>query len=177
MTTPINSNLLSPTGFSLSIEKLKETTFFAQSVQLPSLFFGSARQNTPMLDIPILGDKITFTDFSIDFLCDEDMRNYKEIFEWMTAIGHPESLDQYQSFHESEAKRLIGRYNPKNHSPMYSDGTLEILTNNSTPNSNRVYFTDLFPVALNALPFQTTVADINYLTCRVTFKYQGFSFI
>ena len=175
MPTPINSNFLSPIGYKLSVEKIQEVTYNCQSVELPSLSMGYAEQDTPMIDVPILGDKIQFGDFIIDFIIDEDMINYKKLWEWIVGIGHPESLDQYASFHRAESEKLIGRYNPRNHSTMYSDGSLEILTNNSTSN-NVVRFVDLFPIGLSALPFKTTVQDIQYLTARATFKFSGFSF-
>lgn len=175
MPTPLNSNFLSPVGYRLSVEKIQEVTYNCQSVELPSLSMGYAEQGTPMINLPILGDKIQFGDFIIDFIIDEDMVNYKKIFEWLVGIGHPESLDQYSEFHQAEATRLLGRYNAKNHGVMYSDASLEILTNNSTSN-NVVRFVDLFPIGLSALPFKTTVQDIQYLTARATFKFSGFSF-
>jgi hypothetical protein len=175
MPSPLNSNFLSPVGFKLSVEKIPEVTFNCQTIDLPSLSMGYAEQSTPMIQLPVLGDKIHFGDFSVEFIISEDMTDYKKLFEWLVGIGHPESLDQYSAYHEAEAVRLLGRYRPQNHSVMYSDGALEILTNNSTPN-NIVRFVDLFPIGLTALPFQTTVTDIQYLTARATFKFSGFSF-
>lgn len=175
MTTPLNSNGLAPTGFKIIFDKIPEVCFFAQEVSLPTVSFNYIEQATPVFDIPILGSKLQFGDFSIDFFIDENMSNYKKIWEWLVGIGHPESLDQYQEYHQAESVRLLGRYRPQNHSVMYSDGSLEILTNNSTPN-NTVRFVDLFPIGLSALPFQTTVTDIQYLTARATFKFSGFSF-
>jgi hypothetical protein len=177
MSTPLNSNFLSPVNFLLSLEKLPEVTFNATSVVLPSLSMGFAIQNTPMIALPELGDQIQFGNFSIDFLINETMSNYKSIFEWITAIGHPTSLDQYNSFHQEESIRLQSRYNPRNHSSMFSDGVLEILTNNSTNGNNKVHFSDMFPISLSALPFETTVTDIIYLKARVEFKFSGFEFI
>ena len=175
MPTPNNSNFLSILGFKLSIEKIPEVTYNCQTVELPSLSMGYAEQSTPMIQMPVLGDKIQFGDFVIDFIINEDMTDYKKLWEWIVGIGHPESLDQYSSFHQAEARRLFARYNPKNHNVMYSDASLEILTNNYTPN-NVVRFVDLFPIGLSAVPFQTTSEDVQYLTARATFKYTGFSF-
>jgi hypothetical protein len=177
MTSPTNINFLSPTGFTLSVEKLPTTVFFAQQASLPSVMFGVATQGTPMLDISIVGDKLEFGRFEIDVIVDEDMKNYKEIFAWMVGIGHPESLDQYAAFHELESTRLLKSYNPHNHSSIYSDGTLEILTNNSTKNNNKITFVDMFPVSVSGLKFGTVVEDINYVTCTVTFAYSNFKFI
>ncbi|MDD4242692.1 MAG: hypothetical protein PHG08_00125 [Bacilli bacterium] len=175
MTTPANPNYLQPTGFLLSIEKLPGINFFAQTVNLPAMTGGVAYQGTPNIDAPLIGDKILFSDLEVTFLVDENLSNYEALFTWMQSVYHTESLDQYAAFHESEANRLIGSYNPQNHSVMYSDGFLSILTNNSNPNKTFA-FTDLFPVQVSPLQFSTTVTDINYLQCKAVFKYTGFSF-
>ena len=177
MATPTNINFLAPSGFTLGIEKLPTTTFFAQSVTLPTVAFGSTYQGTPNLDISVIGDKLEFDDLVINFIVDEDMKNYKEILAWMFGLGHPESLDQYAAFHELESTRLFANYNPRNHASMYSDATLNILTNSSVDNGNRIYFADIFPVGLGGLEFMTTISDVQYLTCRAVFKYSDFKFI
>jgi len=176
MPTPINSNFLSPQNFKLSLHRLPDVVFNATSVNIPSLTMGYCEQSTPMIQLPVLGDKIEFSPLVIEFLIDEDMRNFKAAFEWLVSIGHPESLDQYATYHEAQSKLLLGRYSPQNHSTMYSDGILEILTNNSTPNNN-VHFTDLFPIGLSPLQFVTTTTNPQYLTARLTFKFSGFEFI
>ena len=175
MASPINSNFLSPVGFHLSIEKIPTVNFFAQEVVLPSLNGGIMEQATPVIDAPIIGDKITFGDLILSFAVDEDLKNYEEIFKWMQGIYHPESLDQYAAFHEAESQRLIGRYNHFNHTMMTSDGSLTILTNNGNANKT-IKFVDMFPVSLSPLPFTTKATDIQYLQCRAVFKYTGFSF-
>lgn len=167
---------LSPTGFQLKIEKFPNTVFTAQSISLPEISIGVMEQNTPMLDISIFGDKIKFSYFEMQFIVNENMANYKELFNWLSSVGHVESLDDYATYHQQESLRLLGNYNPRNHSTLYSDGVLEILSNNNTSNNNTIYFTDMFPVVLSGLPFDTTVTDLQYLTCKAIFAYSHFNF-
>jgi hypothetical protein len=175
MATPTNSNYLSPINFRLVIEKLPDCSFFAQSVILPSMEADFIEQFNPVHDIPLPGDKLTFGNLTLDLLCDEDMKNYKELYRWVKGLYHIDSLDDYASLHQSESLRLFGRYNPRVHGSMFSDASLEILTNNSTPN-NVVRFVDMFPISMSALPFTTSATDVHYLTARIVFKFSSFSF-
>ncbi len=172
---PANSNFLSPTGFRLQIEKLPTVIFFAQEVTLPGLSGGVVYQGSPVIDAPTPGDKLIYSDLHVSFLLDENLENYDELFSWMQGLYHPESLNQYADFHQAESTRLIGKYNPRNHSTMVSDASLEILTNNNTSNKT-IRFVDLFPVSMSSMHFSTTVTDIIYLQCDAVFKYTGFSF-
>ena len=173
---PKNSNYLSPTGFQLTIEKLPTVTFFAQEVVLPGLSGGVILQSSPVLDAPIPGDKLIYSDLQVMFLVDEGLQNYDELFKWMQGLYHGVSLDQYAEFHQAEATKLIGRYNPRNHTPMVSDAQLTILTNNSTTNRT-INFVDMFPVSMSSMHFMTSATDIVYLKCQAVFKYTGYSFI
>jgi len=168
--------LLSPTGFQITIEKFPGSVFTAQEISIPGINLGVATQNTPLIDAPIPGDKAQFLPFTMKFLVNESMANYKQIYNWIFSVGHVESLDDYAAFHEQESLRLLGRYQPQNHSTLYSDGTLEILSNNNTENNNKIYFVDMFPISLSGLPFSTTVTDMQYLTCTATFMYSHFKF-
>ena len=53
---------------------------------------------------------------------------------------------------------------------IYSDGTLQVLTNNLVPNF-QVFFRELFPYYLSTLTFDATVTDVQYMTAEVRFKY------
>ena len=57
---------------------------------LPSVQNGFAVQPTPFVDLPRIGDKLNFAEFSIRFLISEDMVNYIELLEWLIALGFPD---------------------------------------------------------------------------------------
>ena len=73
-------------------------------------------------DIDLPGDKLTFNDFSLRFLVDEDLENYNEIQKWMRGMGFPESLEEIYKFQKSDpnAPQDNKRLN------LYSDGTLNV---------------------------------------------------
>ena len=65
---PSNYNILSPLAFRLDIERIPMATFFCQSVSVPGVTFGEIEQLSPMINIPIPGDKLEFESLSTTFL-------------------------------------------------------------------------------------------------------------
>ena len=99
--TPTNINMLSPLGFKFMINKLPNTNFFIQSINLPGVNLGEVDTQTPFTRLPFAGDHITFQDLTISFRVDEDLANYRELFDWMVALGFPESYDQSRQIYNT----------------------------------------------------------------------------
>ena len=98
VTTQPVSNYLRPNAFRFTIKEIPKAAFTCQSANLPALTLGSTTQPTPFLDIPHVGDKNSFGDFTIRFLISEDMSNYIELFDWLVALGFPNDYNQYRNF-------------------------------------------------------------------------------
>jgi hypothetical protein len=164
-----NRNFLSPTGFQFSLKKIPGASFFCNEANIPSMDLGVAIQPSYLKEIPTPGDQIDFGDLTIRFLVDEDLENYMELQNWIRGLGFPESLSE---FHELEDASVIpkklggvrGRHN------IYSDGTLQILSNNLVPKF-QVFFRDLFPFSLTTITFDASDTDIEYFTAEASFKY------
>ena len=166
-----NRNFLSPTGFKFIMDKAPKVSFFGNQVNIPQMTLGVAEQPTYLRNIPLPGDKIQFEDFTIRFLVDENLANYLEIFNWMRALGYPESLEEIKDW---QKKDFDIAQPDKSTESFYSDATLEILTSSQNPNF-KVKFMDMFPTSLSTLEFDATDEDISYLTADVTFKYTIFN--
>jgi hypothetical protein len=152
-----NMNFLSPVGFRLVLKNTPNVEFFCQSATLPSVSLSEAVQNTPLVMIYRPGDKLTYEPFSLRFKLDENMTNYREIYNWMLGLGHPSSLNQY-----------------KNLSEKTTDASVVILSSNNNPLAS-FNFTEVFPVSLSGLTFDVTQTDIEYLEAEVSFRYRDFS--
>ncbi len=150
-----NRNLLSPVGFNFILTHSPEVDFYCNSANLPEISMGTAIQSTYLKNIDIPGDKIEYQDLVIQFLVDEEMKNYLEIYNWIMSLGYPDSVNQ-------ASNRKIRSY---------SDGTLEILNSNFKPNG-RINFKGLFPTSLSGLEFDATNTDLEYFTAQAIFKYQ-----
>ena len=168
---PQNINPLSPNGFNFSVSKIPNITFFCQQANLPGLTFGEPEFANPFRSIPVPGDIITYDTLQINFLIDEDMTNYRAIWNWIIALGFPQSYYQYITFVSADQSGVLNEL-AKN----YSDATLEILS--STNNiAATVQFVDIFPVSLDSVLFQSTNQDVPYLVGTATFRYSYYTFI
>lgn len=164
---PDNKNYLSPLGFRFVLERTPKTNYFVQNVTLPNLTLGEFNVENPFVSLPYPGTKLTFAPLDISFLVNEDLENYLEIHNWLKGLGFPESFDQY-----SNLVRDRQRVAPKA-SKEFSDGSLVILSSHQNPNL-RITFQDMFPIALTDLSFSSTLADVDYLTATVTFRYRQY---
>ena len=174
--SPAVYNYLRPNAFRFSIKDLPNVAYSCQSANLPSLNLGFAVQPTPFLDIPRVGDKNTFGDFTIRFLISENMSNYLELFEWLIALGFPNNYNQYKSFTGDRLSRFPFYKNSRGdtESLALSDGTLTILDSNNVPKTN-IILKDLFPVSVEALDFDVTSSAVDYFVGIASFKYTSFT--
>lgn len=172
--TPV-TNYLRPNGFRFTIKELPGVAYTCQSANLPALTLGSTIQPSPFLDIPHVGDKNSFGDFTIRFLISEDMSNYLELYEWLVALGFPKDYNQYRNFSGERLNRFPFVRDAKGApiSVAYSDGTLTILDSNNVPKTN-IHFKDMFPVSVEALDFDITSSSVEYFVGIASFKYKLF---
>lgn len=173
---PAVYNYLRPNAFRFVISDLPNVAYTCQSANLPALQLGFAIQQTPFIDIPRIGDKLTFGDFTIRFLISEDMSNYLELFEWLIALGYPDNYTQYGGFVGERLSRFPFFKNARgsNEALGYSDGTLTILDSNNIPKTN-IMLKHLFPVSVEALDYDITSNAVEYLVAIASFKYTSFS--
>jgi hypothetical protein len=157
-----NRNFLSPTGFKFTLSRTPKVSFFANSANIPGINLGSAVQPTYLKDIYLPGDKLTYDDFSLKFIVDEDLENYREIHNWMRGLGYPDSISEYDQWKLSDDKNQSD--------PNVSDGTLMVF--GSSYNQNIwVKFQGLWPTSLSTIDFDATDTDVRYVTAVATFKY------
>ena len=95
---PDSIDYASPTQFVLKINQLPEVQFFITNCNLPGINLGEAVIPTPLKQIPVMGDELTFENLSVGFLVNEEFTNYIEISKWLNAIGFPQSREQFTSF-------------------------------------------------------------------------------
>ncbi len=169
-------NYLRPNAFRFVIKDIPHVAYTCQSANLPSISIGFATQQTPFVDIPTIGDKAAFADFTIRFLIAEDMVNYIELVDWLVALGFPFSYTDYPRFIEERFERFpfLKLSNGDTKIAAYSDATLTILNSANQPQTN-VFFKDLFPVSVEALDFDVTSSAVEYFVGIASFKYRSFN--
>ena len=168
-----NRNYLSPLGFKLIISKIPKVDFLCQAANIPSISMGTAVQPTYLKDLPVPGDKPVYDDLTVRFIIDENMENYLSLNKWITGLGYPESIKQYQQLADV-GPDLETRDNTNPRWFEFSDATLQILSSNYQPNIN-VNFRGCFPISVSTLEFDSSQRDYSYFTCEATFKYDYYT--
>ena len=166
---PNNLNPLSPNGFNFSITKLPNVSFFCQRVLIPSISLASIDRPTPFISTPIPGEIMNFSELNIQFLIDDQMDNYKAIYNWIVALAFPEDHEQYSKYINAQGATVYSEL-----ARNYSDATVSVLDaqNNAT---NAFKFYDLFPTSLDPIQLESTAMDVNYVIGSATFKYSYFT--
>jgi len=166
---------LRPNGFRFVIKDLPKVAYTCQSANLPGLQLGFATQPTPFIDLPRIGDKLQYDEFTIRFLIAEDMSNYLELLEWLVALGFPETYNSYNRFVGERLSRFpfVKQPNGSLETVAYSDGTLTILDSANIPKTN-IILKDMFPIAVQALDYDITSSSVEFLVGIASFKYRTF---
>jgi hypothetical protein len=163
-----NRNFLSPVGFRFTLAKFPKVTFFSNASRIPEITLSTVQQSNYLKMIDVPGDLLTYGDFTLKFLIDENLENYMAIHTWLTGLGFPEVASQYDNFITQNEIT-----DPKN---AFCDGTLRILNSNYRDVA-LVKFKDLYPIALTPMEFEAQETDINYFTAEATFKYTVYNIL
>jgi len=154
---PSNRNFLNPIGYLLKLEKFAGVDFFCQTANVPDVSMPTTEVASRWRNVPIVpGGGVTFGDFTVRFIVDEDLKNYSSIHKWMRDNGNAD-----------EMKRVTTEED------IYTNGQLHIVTSAYNP-AFIVEYKDIFPVSLSNLQFDATITDVEYITAEVTFKHQQF---
>ena len=183
---PTKLDYSSPTQFRFLINQLPKVQYFTVAANIPGITLGEGVFNTPLKDIPLLGDKLTYEDLTITFIVDENLENYIEMHTWLTAIGFPKDRSQFREFRsETSNVKTSTRGESKDigdvkastpELSMTSDAVMTILTNKNNP-VVECRFADVFPTSLSGLTYSQNQTDVDYLTATVNFKYKIYEII
>ena len=158
-----NRNFLSGVAFKFNLAKFPKVDFFSNSARIPELSLELTSQPSYLKTIDVPGERLTFGDFTLRFLVDENMENYISVYDWLTGLGFPETTKEFADL----IKDKDGQRDAKE---AFCDGTLRILNSNYREVA-QVKFNDLFPTSLTSLDFDATNTDVQYFTAEATFKY------
>ena len=190
-TSPLNRqptalDYSSPTQFRFLINQLPKVQYFTTEANIPGITLGEGQFNTPLKDIELLGDKLTYEDLTITFIVDENLENYIEMHTWLIGIGFPKDRKQFSEFRGITSNMSVKTRGESNdigdvrastpELAMTSDSVLTILTNKNNP-VVECRFRDVFPTSLSGLTYSQNQTDVEYLTATVNFKYTIYEII
>jgi len=149
-------NFLNPSSFVLSLDSqtYSGAEFTIQTMMLPDVTAEGAPLQFKQVNIATVSDKIAFGTFEVSYLIDEDLLNYKEIFDWLKS-------------------NVETNHTATNH---VRDLTLTIM-NSANNVTKQIKFVDAYPTSLSSLPFDITTTEVEYLTAVVMFQYSYYQFL
>lgn len=167
MTTPINTSLQAPNRYQVTFNRVPNTSYFCQNLNIPGVSLGEIIRNTPFVDLYSPGEKLIYDSFNITFLLDEDLKAWLDIHDWMRALTFPEDFKEYR-----DLPRLSKFSNKPN--PQFSDATVTILTSKYNANYSVKLF-DCFPVSLSSIMFNSSDSAESTITADATFRFAYFN--
>jgi len=153
---PTNTNYILNTGFYFGIQRLPTVQYFCQEVNLPGLNFGEIRQPTRFIDVKHPASMLNFEQLDVSFIVDEDLANWREVYDWMRSIVNIENTNEYVS-----------------PADQYSDATL-ILLNSAMRENVRIKFKNCFPTNLTGLRFITTPSEVEPQIASMTITFDSY---
>ncbi|HIF37036.1 MAG TPA: hypothetical protein EYQ70_01245 [Marine Group III euryarchaeote] len=172
------------TQWRLAFNRLPKTTWFCTAANIPGISLGEAQYPTPMADIMLTGDKLTFETLTITFIVDEELQNYRELWDWMVGIGAPKSHDQWTAV-LSEGDGAVRQFGQNDRDPrtkltyeesnLYSDATLIVYNSKNIAKVN-VQFKNMFPTNLSSLEYSQDLTDVEYFHATASFRYLYYEF-
>ena len=172
------------TQWRLAFNRLPKTTWFCTAANVPGITLGEAMYPTPFGTTSITGDQLTFETLNFTFLVDEELQNYRELWDWLVGIGAPKQHSQWTSILAKGDGAIRTFATPDAHtrtkatseeSNLYSDSTLIVYNSKNTPKVN-VHFKNMFPTTLSALEYSQELTDVEYFKATASFRYLYYEF-
>ena len=184
---PSKLDYASPIQFRFKCGKLPEVEFACQTANIPGISLGETDFKTPLKDISIPGDKVSYGSLDISFLVDENLNNYKELHDWIIGIGFPQSHDQFKNLQAAGSDRFpkstagatvpgVSNPSPLAEGGIYSDATLIVL-NSKNIAKTEIRFQNVYPTSLGGLSYDVKLSDVDYLQVAASFAYMGYEIV
>ena len=158
---PTSTNYLYQTFYKFQMRRLPKVNYFMQKVSLPDFASGGPiEQPTRFVSVKHPSRNVSFDNLSIEFLVNENLENWRELYDWMRTIY---LVDDYRKF-ESET------------STHFTEGSILLL--NSAMNVNKeIRFHNLLPISLSGIDFDSTDTDLSPRIATATFAFDFYEFL
>src|SRR5690625_1887234 len=153
-------NHLTNINFQFVIDRLPMVSFHLQRAALPGINLSPVNLPSPNRTSRIYGDHAEYDELQIEFLVNEDMSNWYEIFSWLVGLSAPDHTDQMMDYTANN---------------LYSDATLTVLSSSRNPNIEFT-FTDLHPTNLGPTQFDSTSTDPTPILGTAAFAFTSMRF-
>ena len=169
--------------FKVFLPLFPTTEWFVVRANVPGVSLGQAVQTTPMLDMPIIGDKLTYDDFYVTFLVDEELKNYTEMHDWLINCAAPQQRSQFRGKErpdgipkrpQTEIMDLVLGNVKQSDRDLYSNLDLFIMSSKNNP-VVKIQMVEAFPISLTNIEYSHQESDVTYAECTATFAFSYFT--
>ena len=165
---PQNTSLLQATKFLFIMPRINNVQYFCQEANLPGVSLPEMPRPTSVVDLYVPGNKLVYERLDLTFMVDAELKAWTDIHDWMRSLTTPVKNEEYSNLWRRQTV-----INDKQMS-QYGDGILTIMSGLNNP-SFRVSYTNLFPVSLSEIKFNSTHSADDILTATVSFRYDYFN--
>lgn len=155
METKHQLNYLLPSKATLNINGSKAFSINMQQFKIPRLYAYISEQPTPLLSIPIRGNKMVYDLLEVSYIIDENLEAWVELYTWMTELYSPSNTKQY-----------------KEKTQDYVDGFILVYSSSNNP-ILRVEFKGLFPVKIDEVGFDIEEPSTEPVKSKVEFAFMS----
>lgn len=152
MSNPNTYNHLDNVKFKFQIHRCPNVNYWMQSVQLPSMQLEQSTLPGMRRDVPVPGSKVEFETLIVNFIVDQNLDNYYEVYKWFQQIQVASEISE-----------------------MVSDCSLHFLDGNNNVNRT-IDFVGAYPLLMTELALNSDDSDTVPVTCSVSFNYRYFKF-
>jgi len=160
MSLTANKNYLQPTGFKVVINRVNypNLNFFAQSISHPDVSLGGPTLPYKRIgNVNFPGDALEYSELNIQFILDEDIESYTELYNWMVDMVNKDFKPQTDT------------------DPTQMDISVSILTSHNNQNKT-VTYKGCNPTSISGLELTSVASTVEYLTFNASFSFTGFQF-
>ena len=172
--------------FRLFMPIFPTTNWFVTRCNIPGVSMGQGVQATSLIDMPIVGDKLTYDDFYCTFIVDEQLKNYTEMHDWLVNIGFPSAHSEFNAKERPDQfkrpqqtiKNIEHQLTPSVYSDtdrdLYCDIDLFILSSKNNP-VVKIQMIEAFPTSLTNIEYSSQESETSYAECTATFAFSYFT--
>ena len=172
--------------FRLFMPIFPTTNWFVTRCNIPGVTMGQGVQATSLIDMPIVGDKLTYDDFYCTFIVDEQLKNYTEMHDWLVNIGFPSAHAEFNAKARPDQFKRPQRSmkNPEHQltpsvfadtdRDLYCNIDLFILSSKNNP-VVKIQMMEAFPTSLTNIEYSSQESETSYAECTATFAYSYFT--
>lgn len=169
-----------PASHIIRFERMPETSFVVQEVNLPGVSANPAKINAPGLVVRHGPDRLNYEPLTVSFVVDEEFRTHRELHRWLvgmtggedrTLLTH-EFLQTHRDYIWPDNSSVSQRF-----SQLQSTTAGLTIVNEAKIPLLRVVFYNLYVTSLGPVQFSITQDPINVMSSTATFEYDFYSIV